>query len=77
MDLLAAIIALFAVRIAGKTADVDHPFEHGKVENVSAFVEALLIFLAAIWIIYEPVPAAAFLLRMSSGQHVININHRH
>jgi cation diffusion facilitator family transporter len=55
MDLLAAIIALFTVRVSGKTADVDHPFGHGKIENVSAFVEALLIFLAAIWIIYEAV----------------------
>src|SRR5512137_1693635 len=55
VDLLAAIIALFAVRISGKPADQHHPFGHGKVENVSGTVEALLIFIAASWIIYEAV----------------------
>ena len=53
VDLLAAIIALFAVRKSGKPADEDHPFGHGKVENISGTVEALLIFLAAGWIIFE------------------------
>lgn len=55
VDLLAAIIALFAVNTAGKPADEDHPFGHGKVENISGTVEALLIFLAAAWIIFEAV----------------------
>jgi cation diffusion facilitator family transporter len=55
VDLLAAIIALFAVRKSGKPADENHPFGHGKVENVSGTVEALLIFLAAGWIIFEAV----------------------
>ena len=55
VDLLAAIIALFAVRKSGKPADEDHPFGHGKVENISGTVEALLIFLAAGWIIFEAV----------------------
>ncbi|HEY3418664.1 MAG TPA: cation diffusion facilitator family transporter, partial [Armatimonadota bacterium] len=53
VDLLAAIIALFAVSTAGKPADEEHPFGHGKVENISGAVEALLIFGAAAWIIYE------------------------
>lgn len=55
VDLLAAIIALFAVRKSGKPADENHPFGHGKVENISGTVEALLIFLAAGWIIFEAV----------------------
>jgi cation diffusion facilitator family transporter len=55
VDLLAAVIALFAVKTAGKPADEDHPFGHGKIENISGTVEALLIFLAAGWIIYEAV----------------------
>src|SRR5512136_2228995 len=45
VDLLAAIIALLAVRTSGKPADGDHPFGHGKVENVSGTVEAILIFV--------------------------------
>lgn len=53
VDLLAAVIALFAVHTASKPADKDHPFGHGKVENISGTIEALLIFLAAGWIIYE------------------------
>jgi cation diffusion facilitator family transporter len=55
MDLIAALIAFFAVRIAGKAADEDHQFGHTKVENISAAIEALLIFIAAAWIIYEAV----------------------
>jgi cation diffusion facilitator family transporter len=55
VDLLAAIIALIAVKKSGKPADEDHPFGHGKVENISGTVEALLIFLAAGWIIFEAV----------------------
>lgn len=55
VDLLAAVIALLAVTISGKPADENHPFGHGKVENISGTVEALLIFLAAGWIIIEAV----------------------
>ena len=55
VDLLAAVIALFAVRKSAKPADEDHPFGHDKVENISGTVEALLIFLAAGWIIFEAV----------------------
>ncbi|MBM3497270.1 MAG: cation transporter [Armatimonadetes bacterium] len=55
MDLLAAGLALFAVRQAGRPADRDHPYGHGKVENISGTVEALLIFVAAGWIVYEAV----------------------
>ena len=54
-DLLAAIIALFSVCKSGKPPDSKHPFGHGKIENISGTVEALLIFLAAGWIIYEAI----------------------
>jgi len=53
VDLLAAMIAFYAVRKSGKPADRHHPFGHGKVENISGSVEAMLIFLAASWIILE------------------------
>ena len=53
VDLLAALIALLAVKTAGKPADEDHPFGHYKAENISGTVEALLIFVAAVWIIFE------------------------
>jgi len=55
MDLLAALIAFIAVKISGRPADRGHPFGHGKAENLSGAIEALLIFAAAGWIIYESV----------------------
>jgi cation diffusion facilitator family transporter len=55
LDLLAAVIALFAVRASGKPADEQHAYGHGKIENISGTVEALLIFFAAVWIIIEAV----------------------
>ena len=53
IDLIAAVIAYGAVRASGKPADKDHPYGHGKFENVSGTIEAILIFMAAGWIIYE------------------------
>lgn len=55
MDLIASCIAFFAVRISAKRPDTEHPFGHGKVEDISALAEALLIFIAAIWIVAEAV----------------------
>lgn len=53
IDLLAAIIANYSVRKAGQPADEIHKFGHGKFENVSGTVEALLIFVAAIAILIK------------------------
>jgi cation diffusion facilitator family transporter len=53
IDLLAALLALFAVKRSGKPPDEDHEYGHGKIENVSGVVEAVLIFLAAGWIVTE------------------------
>ncbi len=55
VDLVAALIALFSVKNSGKPADRDHPFGHGKIENISGTIEAALIFVAAGWIIYEAI----------------------
>jgi cation diffusion facilitator family transporter len=55
MDLIASIIAFFAVRISARRPDSEHPFGHGKVEDISALAEALLILIAAAWIIYEAI----------------------
>ncbi|HPB26295.1 MAG TPA: cation diffusion facilitator family transporter [Bacteroidales bacterium] len=55
MDLMAAIIAFFSVRISGMPPDKNHQYGHGKFENVSGVIEALLIFIAAGWIILEAV----------------------
>jgi len=55
MDLMAAVIAFFSVRISAIPPDKKHPYGHGKFENVSGVIEAMLIFIAAGWIIYEAV----------------------
>jgi len=55
IDLLAAFIALFAVRESGKPADKRHAYGHGKIENVSGTIEAALIFVAALMIIAEAI----------------------
>jgi len=55
MDLVASIVAWFSVRISDTPADEQHPYGHGKFENISGVIEALLIFVAAFWIIYEAV----------------------
>ncbi len=53
LDLVAALITWFAVRISDKPADKDHNFGHGKVENLSALFETLLLFATCFWIVYE------------------------
>jgi cation diffusion facilitator family transporter len=55
MDLVASIIAFLSVRISSKPADEEHPYGHGKIENISGLVEGLLIFVAAFLIIKESV----------------------
>ncbi len=55
VDLIAALIAMFSVKTSSIPADKRHPFGHGKIENISGTVEALLIFLAAGWIMYEAI----------------------
>ncbi len=56
LDLVAALIAYFAVWKSGQPADERHQFGHGKYENVAAITEALLILAAAAAIIIQAVP---------------------
>jgi len=53
IDLVAAIIAYFSVRESSRPPDEEHEFGHGKIENISGTVEAVLIFIAAGLIIWE------------------------
>lgn len=54
-DLLAAIVSFFSLRMAAKPPDVDHPFGHGKAENISATIEAVIIFVAGSYVIYQAI----------------------
>lgn len=52
-DFLASVLTFFAVSRSSEPADKDHPFGHGKYEDMSGFIEGFLIILASIYIIYE------------------------
>lgn len=55
LDLAAAIITYVSVSLSDKPADSDHNYGHGKIENLSAFLESILLFVTSGWIIYEAV----------------------
>lgn len=60
LDLVAAVITFFSVRVSDKPADADHQYGHGKVENFSAFIETGLLLLTCVWIIYEAIKRLFF-----------------
>jgi cation diffusion facilitator family transporter len=53
LDLIAALVTLLAVRVSSKPADEDHQYGHGKVENLSALIETVLLLITCGWIISE------------------------
>jgi len=55
LDMAAAAVTLLAVRISGRPASERYTYGHGKVENLSALVETLLLLATCAWIIYEAV----------------------
>jgi cation diffusion facilitator family transporter len=60
LDLAAAALTVAAVWVAGLPADKEHTYGHGKAENVSAFVEILLLLLTSVWIVHEAVARLFF-----------------
>ena len=60
LDLVAAAMTYFAVRVSDKPADKEHPFGHGKIENISALFETVLLLATSAWIIYEAVQRLFF-----------------
>jgi cation diffusion facilitator family transporter len=60
LDLLAALLTLFAVRVSGRPADPEHPYGHGKVENLSALSQTVLLLATCVWIVWEAVERLFF-----------------
>ncbi len=60
LDLVAAVITLFSVRVSDQPADSDHQYGHGKVENLSAFIETALLLATCAWIIWEAIQRLFF-----------------
>ena len=59
LDLLAALMTLFAVTVADRPPDAEHQYGHGKIENLSAFLETMLLVATCAWIIWEAVDRLA------------------
>jgi cation diffusion facilitator family transporter len=53
LDLVSSALTYFSVQVSDKPADEDHTYGHGKIENLSAFGEALLMAVSCVWIIWE------------------------
>lgn len=68
LDLIAAVITYFSVRVSDKPPDKEHHYGHGKIENFSAFIETILLVITCIWIIYEAVG------RLVTGKTHIEVN---
>src|ERR1035441_2817013 len=60
LDLVAALVTLWAVRARARPADSEHAYGHGKIENLSALFETLLLFGTCAWIIKEAVTRLFF-----------------
>ncbi len=69
LDLVAAVITYFSVRISDKPADKHHHYGHGKIENLSALFETILLLITCTWIIYEAIN------RLISGQTHIEVTY--
>jgi cation diffusion facilitator family transporter len=60
LDLVAALVTYFAVRFSDRPPDSEHQYGHGKVENLSALIETLLLLITCVWIIYEAIQRLFF-----------------
>lgn len=67
LDLLAALITFVSVSLSDKPADKQHQYGHGKIENLSAFFESILLVVTCIWIIYEGIS------RLVSGNTTVKV----
>jgi cation diffusion facilitator family transporter len=55
LDLVSGTITLMAVRVADKQADEEHPYGHGKVDDIAGVTQGVLIFVAGGAIIYSAI----------------------
>ncbi|HUZ88701.1 MAG TPA: cation diffusion facilitator family transporter [Candidatus Acidoferrales bacterium] len=51
LDLVASLLVLVAVRTAGKPADNEHPYGHGRAENLAGFGEGTALLVTALAIV--------------------------
>ena len=75
VNLVAAVVALIALRVAARPPDASHHFGHGKVEGAMIFVAATAIIWTAIERLISPVPLVqpGLGLALSTVASVINL----
>ncbi|HYS97551.1 MAG TPA: cation diffusion facilitator family transporter [Candidatus Dormibacteraeota bacterium] len=66
LDLAASVFTLVAVRTSRKPADTEHPYGHGRAENLAAFAEGILLLVTAVLIAFEAIR------RLAAGGSVVN-----
>jgi cation diffusion facilitator family transporter len=54
-DVIAAVLTLFAVKLAGRPADFDHPYGHRRAENLGALGEAAILLAGAVLVSVEAI----------------------
>jgi cation diffusion facilitator family transporter len=64
-DVIAAILTVFAIRLAGRPADADHPYGHRRAENLGALGEAAILTGGGVFIVTEAIG------RLSGGGHAL------
>jgi cation diffusion facilitator family transporter len=65
IDLISAAITLFSVQVSDRPADADHTYGHGKIESLSAAIEAVLMLASCIWILAEAIRRILFRQHLS------------
>ncbi|TMD36761.1 MAG: cation-efflux pump [Chloroflexi bacterium] len=66
LDLAASGFTLAAVRTSHKPADTEHPYGHGRTENLAAFAEGILLLITAAFIAFEAIR------RLAEGGAIVN-----
>lgn len=67
-DLVTSLIAMFSVRESEKPPDSDHPYGHGKYENVASLLESIIIFASGFFIIYRSI------MRIKTGVELVSLD---
>ncbi|MCD4783779.1 MAG: cation diffusion facilitator family transporter [Candidatus Eremiobacteraeota bacterium] len=67
-DLVTSLIAMFSVREAEKPPDSEHPYGHGKYENVASLLESLVIFGSGFFILYRSI------IRIKTGVELASLD---
>jgi len=64
LDFVAALMTFIAVCFSSRPPDLEHQYGHGKMENLSALFETLLLLVTCVWIVYESVQRLFFKLEV-------------